>query len=181
MNHLTYHYLIMAQKDLLENECLEEILREKTTYYYIRKKHRDFWLSISPTFLSHPIFFQSLKSTNFYKQKKPLFSPSLIETQKPFFASLISLDKEFINWIQLRLGYFENIDQIQFDENSQRQSFVSNGIKGTLHIAKQDLFNSPLHSSENYLHPDLFLKKNTKFLQLYYKTIQSETFSLVNS
>jgi hypothetical protein len=171
----------MAQKDLLENECLEEILREKTTYYSIRKKHRDFWLSISPTFISHPIFFQSLKSTNFYKLKKPLFSPYLIENQRPFFASLISLDKEFINWIQLRLGYFENIDDIQFDQNNQRQSFVSNGIKGTLHIAKQEIINNPLNYSENYLHPDLFLKQNTKFLKLYYKTIESETFSLVNS
>jgi hypothetical protein len=171
----------MAQKDLLENECLEEILREKTTYYSIRKKHRDFWLSISPTFISHPIFFQSLKSTNFYKLKKPLFSPYLIENQRPFFASLISLDKDFINWIQLRLGYFENIDDIQFDQNNQRQSFVSNGIKGTLHIAKQEIINNPLNYSENYLHPDLFLKQNTKFLKLYYKTIESETFSLVNS
>jgi hypothetical protein len=171
----------MAQKDLLENECLEEILREKTTYYSIRKKHRDFWLSISPTFISHPIFFQSLKSTNFYKLKKPLFSPYLIENQRPFFASLISLDKEFINWIQLRLGYFENIDDIHFDQNNQRQSFVSNGIKGTLHIAKQEIINNPLNYSENYLHPDLFLKQNTKFLKLYYKTIESETFSLVNS
>jgi hypothetical protein len=163
----------MAQKDLLENECLEEILREKTTYYSIRKKHRNFWLSISPTFLSHPIFFKSLKSTNFYKLKKPLFSPFLFENQKPFFASLISLDKEFINWIQLRLGYFENIDQIQFDENSQTQPFISNGIKGTLSIDKQDFFNNPLHSSQNYLHPDLFLKKNNKFLEVYYQTFDS--------
>ena len=73
----SYHYLIMAQKDLLENQCIEEILREKTTFYSIRKKQRDFCLSISPNFLYSPYILNSLKLTKFYQQKKNTFSKNL--------------------------------------------------------------------------------------------------------
>jgi hypothetical protein len=175
MDQIIYHYLVMAQKDLLENQCLEEILREKSTYYSIRKKQRDFWLSISPKFLYQEKIFHSLKLTKFYQQKKSILSTSLIENSNNtnFFASFISLDKEFINWLQLRLGYFENIDEKNFLTNLKTKNFVSDGIKGTLILSKKENILNPLKNSSNYIHPDIFLKKNQKFLELYYKTFSN--------
>jgi hypothetical protein len=41
----------MSQKDLLQNQVLEEVLREKASYYNARKKNPDFWILIDPSFL----------------------------------------------------------------------------------------------------------------------------------
>jgi len=46
-----YYYLIMSQIDMLENQVLEEILRERANYYFSKNKNIDFWLLISPNFL----------------------------------------------------------------------------------------------------------------------------------
>jgi hypothetical protein len=169
MNQVVYHYLILSQKDLLENQCIEELLRERTTYYSMRKKHRDFWMTISPAFIYLPSIFNQIKSTQFYLQKKQSLSSNLLEQsdQNNFFASLISLDKEFINWLQLRLGYFENLEKQEIDQNKKEKTFVSDGIKGVFTLPSKL---NPLRGYSNYIHPDLLLKKNSKFLELYYKT-----------
>jgi hypothetical protein len=165
----SYHYLIMAQQDLLENQCIEEILREKTNFYSIRKKQRDFWLSISPNFLYSPDILNSLKLTKFYQQKKNTFSKNLDNSlELNFFCSLISLDKEFIEWIQLRLGYFENINTNDFIENVKNKDFVSDGIRGSFNLSK---IKNPLEDNSYCLYPDILLKKNEKFLELYYKNM----------
>jgi hypothetical protein len=177
MTEITFHYLVMAQKDLLENQCLEEILRERATYFSIRKKQRDFWMVVSPSFLKDPTF-KILKSTQFYKQKKAILSTTLGKTAENsedtnFFVSLISLDKEFINWVELRLGYFENIenDGSIKTEGSEKKNFVSDGIKGSFVVKNS---RNPLLGYSNYLHPDILLKRNTKFLELYYKTFNKK-------
>ena len=162
MNQLTYHYLVMTQKDLLENQCFEEILREKTTYYFNRKKERDFWLLISPKFIYSPEIFKKMKQSHFYNQKK-----GTISSRSNFFTVLISLDKEFINWISLRLGYFENIDKNQYLEDLKTKSFVSDGIRGTILFQEEET--NPLDSYFNYIHPEILTKKNSKFLDLYYQ------------
>ena len=51
MKTLKYHYIVMSQKALLENQVIEEILRERATYYSLTKKNNDFWLLISPKFI----------------------------------------------------------------------------------------------------------------------------------
>ena len=61
---------------------------------------------------------QKVKLTKFFQnqQKKIVFDS---KKNKPveFYASLISLDKEFMNWIKLRLGYFEEIDSSQKEQS----------------------------------------------------------------
>ena len=57
MNQITYYYSIFSQKELLENQCIEEILREKNTYYLNQKIQRDFWLLISPKFIYNLTFY----------------------------------------------------------------------------------------------------------------------------
>jgi hypothetical protein len=88
-----------------------------------------------------------------------------------FFAAIISQDKEFLNWIVLRLGYFENIDNPSFLIDVKTKNFVSDGIRGTLTLSAEKQGISPLKNYSHYVHPEILLKKNTKFLSLYYKTI----------
>lgn len=61
----TYYYLVMSQKDLLQNQVMEEILREKASYYNSRKKNLDYWILISPDFLFKNNLNQKLKQVNF--------------------------------------------------------------------------------------------------------------------
>ena len=70
-----YYYLVMSQIDMLENQVLEEILRERAAYYYSKDKSIDFWLSISPSFLEDNYLNEKIKETNFYtQQKKNIYS-----------------------------------------------------------------------------------------------------------
>lgn len=173
MNSISYHYLIMAQKDFLENQCLEEILRERSTYFSIRKKERDFWIILSPTFIYKPSFFEKVATTQFYNQKKDILSTNLFDPSDTnnFFVSLISLDKEFLNWLQLRLGYFENLDtQTSLGE----KKFISDGLQGTLKFSKITKLRNPFKGYFQYLHPDILIKKNTKYLQLYYQIFSNK-------
>ena len=41
---IRYYYLVMSQIDMLENQVLEEILRERANYYLSKNKNIDFWL-----------------------------------------------------------------------------------------------------------------------------------------
>ncbi|MEM0979878.1 MAG: MgPME-cyclase complex family protein, partial [Cyanobacteria bacterium P01_H01_bin.58] len=44
----TYYYLLASQKFLLEDEPLEEVLRERHRYYQEQEKEVDFWLIKQP-------------------------------------------------------------------------------------------------------------------------------------
>lgn len=159
---IPYYYLILSQKDIVENQVLEEILRERTSYYISKNKMKDFWTLMSPKFIQNLKLDKKIVETNFYSQKKEEISTS---TNQKFYASLISLDKDFINWIQLRLGYFENINQ--HVDSKLKSKYVSDGIMGQFLLG--DLNNhSPLDYNENLIHPDLILKKYKSVLNLSY-------------
>ncbi|NEO66386.1 MAG: DUF2488 family protein, partial [Moorea sp. SIO4G2] len=46
----TYYYVLASQK-FLEEEPLEEVLRERTRHYHEQEKEIDFWLVNQPAFL----------------------------------------------------------------------------------------------------------------------------------
>ena len=164
---IKYYYILMSQKQMLENEVLEEILRERATYYFSKKKCIDFWVTISPEFVKDLSLNEKIKNTNFYKQKESEINYNSIRN---FYSVLISSDKEFIKWISLRLGYFENIaDHIKQDTKS---TYISDGIQGIVEgNANEKLWFSPLKSNKNFLHPDILLKKYKKALEIYYLKI----------
>jgi len=83
----TYHYLLASQKFLLEEEPLEEVLRERVRHYQEHNKEIDFWLVKQPAFLEAP----SLKAV---KNKVPAQV-----------AAIISTNEQFIIWLKLRLEY----------------------------------------------------------------------------
>jgi hypothetical protein len=149
----------MSQIDMLENQVLEEILRERANYYFSKNKNIDFWLLISPNFLKLNDLSENIKQTNFYKQQKSKISS---ENQKDYYSCIVSLDKEFILWLQLRLGYFETI-------NSEiNEKFVSDGVYGFFdYIDNSNSLISPLKNNFKQLNPSILIKKYKKTLQLY--------------
>lgn len=83
----TYHYVLASQKFLLEEEPLDEVLKERTRNYTEKKKEIDFWLVKQPAFIEAP----ELKAV---KAKAPAQS-----------VAIISTNKQFIVWLKLRLEY----------------------------------------------------------------------------
>jgi len=135
----TYYYIVMTQKNLLKNQVLEELLREKSNNYQINKQQRDFWIVNSPNFLEQLNLIEKVKNSNFYKNNKDDVN---------YFSCLVSLDKKYIQWIELRLGYFENIKDLNV-LNSQK--FVSDGIVGSIDLEESS---SILILNENKLKVD---------------------------
>ena len=87
-----------------------------------------------------------------------LYFIHLFHNNQPF----PTLDKEFILWLQLRLGYFEIISS-EIDDK-----FVSDGIYGFFdHINTENSIISPLKSNFKQLNPSILIKKYKKTLQLY--------------
>ena len=166
--NITYHYLIMSQKDLLQNQVIEEILREKSSYYATQNKVPDYWILISPEFIMEGGFSSKLRKTQFFKnqQNKILFN-SYNSKKTEFYASLVSLDKDFMNWIKLRLGYFEELNDS--DNQSLNDSYVSDGVYGK-YIFQVDNQGkkSFLSSNSDLVHPDIVLQKVSDSIKSFY-------------
>ncbi|MDJ0554765.1 MAG: DUF2488 family protein [Microcoleaceae cyanobacterium MO_207.B10] len=83
----TYHYVLASKKFLLEEEPLEEVLRERTRDYHEKEKEIDFWLVSQPAFLEAPELAD-------VKAKCP--QPA---------AAIISTNSSLITWLKLRLEF----------------------------------------------------------------------------
>jgi len=83
----TYYYVAASQKFLIEEEPLEEVLRERTNDYKAKEKEIDFWLIVQPAFLEAPEMAEA-------KKKCP--QPA---------AAIVSTNEQFITWLKLRLEY----------------------------------------------------------------------------
>lgn len=83
----TYYYLVASQKFLLEEEPLDEVLRERTRHYQEQEKAIDFWLVKQPAFLEAPALAE-------VKARCP--QPA---------AAIVSTDKTLITWLKLRMEF----------------------------------------------------------------------------
>ncbi|MBD2136107.1 DUF2488 family protein [Anabaena sp. FACHB-1237] len=83
----TYYYVLASQHFLMEEEPIAEVLKERTRNYHEQEKAIDFWLIKQPAFIEAP----EMKDI---KAKCP--QPA---------AAIISTNKQFITWLQLRLEY----------------------------------------------------------------------------
>ena len=158
----------MSQKDLLQNQVIEEILREKSSYYAAQGKLPDYWIVISPKFLQEEKVKKRLEQTKFFKnQKEKIVLKSNENKDLQFYAALISLDQEFMNWIKLRLGYFEEL--LESKEIILNESYVSDGVFGNVLISENSSNkNNLLVSNNNFIHPDLILTKLTESIKSFY-------------
>ena len=66
----TFHYLIMSQRDLFENEVIEELLRERANFYISKNLATDFWVLPTPNFIKNLNLIEKIQNSNFYSQKK---------------------------------------------------------------------------------------------------------------
>ena len=82
-----YYFVVASQDFLVKEEPVEEILRERKNYYQSISKEIDFWFTLNPTFLDTAKF-----DDNYVKLPKQC-------------AAIISLDKQFIQWLKLRIGF----------------------------------------------------------------------------
>ena len=83
----TYYYVLGSHKFLLEEEPLEEVLRERQRNYREREKEIDFWLVQQPAFLEAPEMAE-------IKAKCP--QPAV---------AIVSTNKQVVIWFKLRLEY----------------------------------------------------------------------------
>lgn len=83
----TYYYVLTSQRYLLDEEPIEEVLRERTRYYREQEKELDFWLVPQPAFLEAP---------GLAAVKAACPQPA---------AAIISTSPQFITWLKLRLEY----------------------------------------------------------------------------
>lgn len=81
------YYFIVATKDFLFcEEPVEEVLRERASYYLSQQKVNDFWILPNPKFV------------NQYSDEFKKFLPSNSESA----ISVVSTDRDFIYWLKLR-------------------------------------------------------------------------------
>lgn len=83
----TYYFVLASRKFLLEEEPIEEVLKERRRNYGEKNQEIDFWLVEEPAFLNAPEMSQ-------IKSKCP--QPA---------AAIISTNQQFITWLKLRLEY----------------------------------------------------------------------------
>ena len=82
-----YHFVVASQDFLIKEEPIEEILRERKNYYKSISKEIDFWFILDPHFIDNAIF-----DDNYVKLPKRC-------------AAIVSLDKQFIQWLKLRIVF----------------------------------------------------------------------------
>ena len=86
---MTYHYyFVLASQDfLVKEEPIEEVLRERKNHYKSIGKEIDFWFVMNPNFI-----------------ERATFDDNYVDLPKQC-AAIISLDKKFIQWLKLRIGF----------------------------------------------------------------------------
>lgn len=82
-----YYFAIASKNFLLNQEPIEEILRERNYYYKINHKEIDFWFVTNTNFMN---------IVNIKGKRCNISGP---------LAAIISLDHHFIQWLKLRIGF----------------------------------------------------------------------------
>ena len=191
MSETTYFYLIFSQIDLLKSEAIEELLRERTTYYWSKEqKDRDFWVIISPKFVNSIEINKKIKESQFYQKNVNKISVSrskilkdsnkLFLEENEFYGAIVSTNENYIKWLSLRIGYFEKLKIntkgeyfLDYGENIPSnffdEGFKSNGIFGFIKTSDKNYIN-PLLNNKNYLHPDLLSEQYSTIVSEYYNS-----------
>ena len=108
-----YHCIIFEQNDFFKNQVIEELLRERSSYYVNKNLSNDFWIVLNPSFLQNNNISEKIVKTNYFKK---------YDFNKIFYVVVISPNIEFINWMKLRLGYCEDLN------NVIEKNFKSDGV-----------------------------------------------------
>nr|QCI04855.1 hypothetical protein [Bornetia secundiflora] len=82
-----YYFALATQNFLINEEPIEEILRERILYYKNFKKNIDFWFVMNPDFLQN----SHIDNFNYNKSSS--------------YAAIVSSNPKFIQWLKLRIGF----------------------------------------------------------------------------
>jgi hypothetical protein len=156
MKNITCYYLLFSQKDFLQNQVIEELIRERSNYYIAENKNTDYWILNSPEFVKNSQLKEKIKLSSFYKAKQN----EIVKNNEEYFSSILTFNKEFFVWMQLRLGDFEDINLIY---DNKLKDFRVDGIKGEFIFDTFDL--NILKSKSNKIHPDLMVLKFSNFVE----------------
>jgi len=156
MKNITCYYLLFSQKDFLQNQVIEELIRERSNYYIAENKSTDYWILNSPEFVKNSQLKEKIKLSSFYKAKQN----EIVKNNEEYFSSILTFNKEFFVWMQLRLGDFEDINLIY---DNKLKDFRVDGIKGEFILDTFDL--NILKSKSNKIHPDLMVLKFSNFVE----------------
>ena len=140
-----YHFIIFEQKDIFKNETVEELLRERANYYINKNKLCDFWILLNPFFIKEPSFLEKLKLTNYCNK----FKNTNLD-----FSVLVSTDIEFIKWIKLRIGFFEDLN-----DPLPRKDLTSNGVYFNLNFSDSLFKKSVLNHSFTAISPNILVEQ----------------------
>lgn len=86
-----YYFAVASQSFFLDQEPIEEILRERVNYYKSSNKEIDFWFILNPNFSDSAGNPLNIMHNNFNKSV----------------AAIVSLDKQFIQWLKLRIVFVQ--------------------------------------------------------------------------
>ena len=103
-----YYFIAASKKFLIEEEPLEEILKERRRNYKENNKTIDFWLLIKPQFL------KCSKLKELYS-KSPMPQAAVISTDKKF-ITFLKLRCEFVAYGELELPNDELSDPLAVEE-----------------------------------------------------------------
>ena len=140
-----YHFIIFEQNDMFKNQTIEELLRERGSYYNTKNKLSDFWILLNPVFIKEAAFLEKLKLTNYCNK----FKNGNLD-----FSVLVSTDIEFIKWIKLRVGFFEDLN-----EPLQRKDLTSNGVYFNLNFSDKIFKKSVLNHSFTAISPNILIEQ----------------------
>lgn len=82
-----YHFAIATQNFFLNEEPIEEILRERLSYYKSLNKEIDFWFTVNNDIIHR------------------YCGTSINLISKQDYAAIMSFDEDFIQWVKLRVSF----------------------------------------------------------------------------
>ena len=103
MKSIKCYYLY--QQNLIKNIVIEEFLREKSNYFISERKNANFWIISFPIFLKNDFFKNKLEKSIFYQ----LIQNKVFKNNQEYSFFILTFNKDFFLWIQLRIGEFKYI------------------------------------------------------------------------
>jgi hypothetical protein len=136
----------MSKAEMLNSEVLEELLRERVTFPTFESKSAKYWLLLESSFLNSLNLNPIIEKSQFFRR---LNSNNML---KSGYSVLLTTNKVFFVWLKLRLGYFEEIDDLKNLQFSSESYIMSNGISGSFTYSDSNSFiKSPLETNLSYI------------------------------
>ena len=110
------YYSITIPQSSLGRECIEEMLRERTTHEIKENCLKQFWLLPNSFIYSSCSIFENELNKSLGERIFPSSKPNKAK-KYPIFFTIISTNVEFISWLKIRMGSFLNLGEFKLENN----------------------------------------------------------------